>query len=71
MDTSLSDSNDFNPNKHCDACMFITSHLSDPNLSVAAVAAHTGLDERGGNHKVNDSNFQFLIKSTFVEGHPQ
>ena len=29
------------------ACMFITSHLTDPNLSVAAVAAHAGLSERG------------------------
>ena len=29
------------------ACLFITSHLTDPNLSVAAVAAHAGLGERG------------------------
>ena len=29
------------------ACRFITSHLTDSNLSVAAVAAHAGLGERG------------------------
>ena len=29
------------------ACLFIRSQLTDPNLSVAAVAAHAGLGERG------------------------
>jgi LacI family transcriptional regulator len=29
------------------ACLFITHHLTDPNLSVTAIAAHAGLGERG------------------------
>ena len=29
------------------ACLFITNHLTNPNLSVTAVATHAGLSERG------------------------
>jgi LacI family transcriptional regulator len=29
------------------ACLFIINYLTDPNLSVTAVAAHAGLSERG------------------------